>query len=59
MGLPPRFGAPEAVGQHENEDNEQEPHDRSQAHQPGLQMALCGEARAVRTQKREGWKVEC
>lgn len=40
--LPPHFGAPDAVGQHEDEDDEQEPHDGSQAHQPGLQLAPCG-----------------
>lgn len=40
--LPPLFGAPDAVGQHEDEDDEQEPHDCSQAHEPRLQMALCG-----------------
>lgn len=39
-GFPPLFGAPETVGQHEDKDDEQEPHNRSQAHQPGLQAIL-------------------
>lgn len=41
-GLPPLFGAPDAVNQHEDEDDEQEPHDSSQAHQPGLRAVLRG-----------------
>ena len=47
-GLPPHFGAPDAVGQHEDEDDEQESHDGSQAHQPGLQVILRGCPKAGR-----------
>lgn len=56
-GRPPPFGAPDAVGQHEDEDNEQEAHHGSEAHQPRLQAQLlcgCRKGRGGGTQRREG-----
>lgn len=41
-GLPPHFGAPDTVDQHEDKDDEQESDDSSQAHQPGLRAVLRG-----------------
>ena len=53
-GHPPGLGTPEAVGQQDQIDNEQEADYRSQAHQPRLQAMLRGCRKLGRFDSEEG-----
>lgn len=54
----PGFRAPDTVDQHEDEDYEQEAYNCGQAHQPGLQAALCGcgEGKGSARERRGLWE---